>query len=46
MFAAGSALKVYADNAALEGAVKMVKLSKKQLLDVTIPCNGGLVVCE
>lgn len=46
MFAAGSALKVYADNAALEGAVKTVKLSKKQLLDVTIPCNGGLVVCE
>lgn len=46
MFAAGSALKVYADNPALEGAVKTVKLSKKQLLDVTIPCNGGLVVCE
>lgn len=46
MFAAGSSLKVYADNAALDGAVKTVKLSKKQLLDVTIPCNGGLVVCE
>lgn len=46
MFAAGSVLKVYADNAALDGAVKTVKLSKKQLLDVTIPCNGGLVVCE
>ena len=44
MFAAGTALKVYADSKTLEGQVKRVKQSKKQTLDITIPCNGGLVV--
>ena len=44
MFAAGSALTVYSDDAKLNGSVKTVKQNKKQQLQVTIPCNGGLVI--
>ena len=44
MIAAGSQLKVYSDDAKLQGSVKTMKQSKKQQLTVTIPCNGGVVV--
>ena len=44
MFAAGTSLKVYSDDVQLNGSVKAVKLNKKQLMQVTIPCNGGLVI--
>ena len=44
MIAAGSQLKVYSDDAKLQGSVKTMKQSKKQQLKVTIPCNGGVVV--
>ena len=46
MFPAGQSLSVYSDNARLEGSRKQVKLGKKQTLDVEIPCNGGVVVCN
>ena len=45
MFGAGTTLKVYADDPQLNGSVKTVKLGKQQRLTVTIPCNGGLLVC-
>ena len=46
MFAAGSQLNLYSDTDKLEGSLKTVKLSKKQQIQVTIPCNGGLVITE
>ena len=44
MFAAGSTLQLYSDDAQLNGSVKTIKQNKRQQLTVTIPCNGGLVV--
>ena len=44
MIAAGSQLKVYSDDAKLQGSVKTMKQSKKQQLTVNIPCNGGVVI--
>ena len=44
MITAGSQLKVYSDDAKLQGSVKTMKQSKKQQLTVTIPCNGGVVI--
>ena len=46
MFAAGSQLKVYSDTPSLEGSLKSVTLSKKQQIQISIPCNGGLVITE
>ncbi len=44
MWAKGSQVTVYSDDAQLNGSVKTVKLNKKQELTVTIPCNGGVVI--
>jgi hypothetical protein len=44
MFEKGTALKVYSDNAQLEGSVKSIKQTKKQQVSIVIPCNGGLVI--
>lgn len=46
MFPAGSQLSVYSDTDKLEGSLKTVKLSKKQQLQISIPCNGGLVITD
>ena len=46
MFAAGSSLQLYSDDAQLNGSVKTIKQNKKQQLTITIPCNGGVVVTE
>ncbi|MBP5570027.1 MAG: glycoside hydrolase family 97 protein [Prevotella sp.] len=44
MISAGSQLKVYSDDANLQGSVKAMKQNKKQQFTVTIPCNGGVVI--
>lgn len=44
MFPVGQMLNVYSDDANLVGSMKEVKQNKKQILKVTIPCNGGLLV--
>ena len=44
MLAPGSSLRVYADDASLQGGVKTAKLTRKQKVDITIPCNGGVVM--
>jgi hypothetical protein len=44
MFAKDTELKVYSDDAQLNGSVNTVKQNKKQQIAVTIPCNGGLVI--
>ena len=46
MFEAGSALSIYSDDANLQGNVKQGKLNKKRQMTVTIPCNGGMVICS
>jgi len=44
MFAKGTTLTVYADDAKLQGKVTTVKQSNKQQISITIPQNGGVVV--
>ena len=46
MFSAGSLLNLYSDTDKLEGSLKTVNLSKKQQIQISIPCNGGLVITE
>ena len=45
LFGAGTPLAVYSDDAGLTGSCKAVRQNKKQQLTVTIPQNGGVVVC-
>lgn len=44
MFDKGETVSVYSDDASLNGSVKQVKLNAKRQLNITIPCNGGLVI--
>ena len=46
MFSAGSQLNLYSDTDKLEGSLQTVKLSKKKQIQISIPCNGGLVIKE
>ncbi|MBP1676487.1 MAG: glycoside hydrolase family 97 protein [Bacteroidetes bacterium] len=44
MFAAGSQLSLYNDDAALNGKITPLKINKKQEAEIVIPCNGGIVI--
>ncbi|MBQ3689550.1 MAG: glycoside hydrolase family 97 protein [Bacteroidales bacterium] len=44
MLKAETTVKLYSDDAKLNGSLKEVKTSKKQQLTITIPCNGGVVI--
>ena len=44
MFEAGKEVSVYADNEQLEGSLCTKKLNKKGEMEITIPCNGGIVI--
>ena len=44
MIAAGAEMEVYSDDEFLNGKVTRVKLGKNQTIDVTIPCNGGILI--
>ena len=46
MFSAGETVKLYSDDAALNGSVKDIKVSKKQQVMITVPCNGGAVIVK
>ena len=46
MFPQGATVRMYSDDAELNGSVKSVKMKKKNQIKVTIPKNGGLVICE
>lgn len=46
MLERGTKVKVYSDTDALEGIVSDKVIDKKQLLDVVIPCNGGVLIVE
>lgn len=44
MFEVGSTLSLYSDDPQLKGSVKSIKVNKKKVQSVTIPCNGGFVI--
>lgn len=46
MFTAGQQVQVYSDSEELQGSVKQMKINKKQELQVTMPCNGGILIVE
>lgn len=46
MFSANEAVKLYSDDAQLQGSVKDMKINKKQQVSITIPCNGGVVITK
>lgn len=46
MFKPGQEVTVYSDDAQLQGSKKTVKTNKKNEITVTIPKNGGVVICE
>lgn len=46
MIEGGSKVMMYSDDAALNGGIKEVKVSKKQEVKIEIPCNGGLVIVQ
>ena len=46
MLTAGETVKLYSDDAALNGSVKDIKVSKKQQVMITVPCNGGAVIVK
>lgn len=46
MYSVGSGVKLYSDNLQLVGNVKDVKINKKQQIEITIPCNGGIVITD
>lgn len=46
MYPVGTVLKLYSDDKNLTGGVKTFKVNKKKEITVTIPCNGGFVICE
>ena len=46
MFTPGDQVRVFTDNEELQGNVKQIKVNKKQELQLTIPCNGGILIVE
>lgn len=44
MFAPGTSLTYYNDDLHLQGCVTSIKQNKKQEIQLTIPCNGGVVI--
>lgn len=44
MISAGAALKIYSDDASLNGKVASEKMNKDQEVELTIPTNGGVLI--
>ena len=44
MISAGAALKIYSDDASLNGKVTNEKMNKNQEVELTIPTNGGVLI--
>lgn len=44
MITAGTELKLYSDDLKLNGKVSTVKMNKNQQFELTIPCNGGMLM--
>lgn len=46
MFSSGETVRLYSDDKALEGSVKQLKMGKKQDVQLTVPCNGGILITK
>ena len=46
MFSNGEKVRLYGDDKALQGSVKQIEIGKKQELQLTIPCNGGVLITK
>lgn len=46
MFSNGEKVKLFSDDKALQGGVKQIGIGKKQELQLTIPCNGGILIVK
>ncbi len=44
MFSPNEEVMYYSDNKKMEGSAKSTKMNKKQTIQLTIPCNGGVVI--
>lgn len=46
MFSGGDKVRLFSDDKALQGSVKQLEIGKKQELQLSIPCNGGILIIE
>ena len=46
MFSNGEKVKLFSDDKALQGGVKQIGIGKKQELQLSIPCNGGVLITK
>ena len=44
MFNAGDKVRLYTDDAGLNGSASEIKVNKKRRFELEIPCNGGVVI--
>ncbi len=46
MFSNGEKVKLFSDDKVLQGGVKQIGIGKKQELQLSIPCNGGILIVK
>ena len=46
MFSNGERVRLFSDDKVLQGGVKQIGIGKKQELQLTIPCNGGVLITK
>ena len=46
MFSNGEKVRLFSDDKALQGGVKHIEIGKRQELQLSIPCNGGILITE
>ena len=46
MFSNGEKVRLFSDDKALQGSVKQIGIGKKQELQLSIPCNGGILITK
>lgn len=46
MFSNGEKVRLFSDDKVLQGGVKQIGIGKKQELQLSIPCNGGILITK
>lgn len=46
MFSNGEKVRLFSDDKVLQGGVKQIGIGKKQELQLSIPCNGGILIVK
>ena len=46
MFSNGEKVRLFSDDKALQGGVKQIEIGKKRELQLSIPCNGGVLITK